>query len=231
MHDSTLSTLREYYAGVFGIKHSEVWQAVTVRTHVGRLEGYEGSYVAWRGSGVHVSTPPDLDAEAEHVLRTEAAATLQDRDFWDRFAKARDLSVVGPSMHAYLDRDPGPVERVVPVTEADLESLRASATAADWTESGWDDRPPHMFGIHHDGRLVAAANLNPFHGEPRDVGVLVAPDMRGHGLSVEVAQHAASFAIRTHGFARWGARDNNAASVAGARRLGFDKWCSQLAVR
>jgi hypothetical protein len=46
-----------------------------------------------------------------------------------------------------------------------------------------------------------------------------------------VGRHAASFAVREHGFARWGARDSNVASRAASRRLGFERWCSQLAVR
>lgn len=91
--------------------------------------------------------------------------------------------------------------------------------------------PRTSSGLYEDDLLVAAANLNPFHQQPRDIGVLVAPGMRGRGLSEKVAQHAASFAIRRHGFARWGARNSNAASIAASRRLGFAQWCAQLAVR
>ena len=231
MDSSTRASLREYYADLFGIDEAAVWQGVTVQGHVGRLHGYEGFYVAWKGDGVHVSAPPDVDPASVRALTSEEAATLQDPAYWRRFAESRGLRVVGPSTHSYLDRDPGVVEGVATASDVDLASLRETVPAADWTESGWDDNPPYRFGIRRNGRLVAASNLNPFHHKPRDIGVLVAPTMRGRGLSLSVAQHAASVAVSTHGFARWGARDSNAASVAASRRLGFDRWCSQLAVR
>lgn len=231
MNPSTSAALRGYYADLFGIEQSAVWQGATVQRHVGRLGGYEGFYVAWRGDGVHVSTPTEVDPDSVSALTSESTSTLQDPAYWCRFALARGLRVIGPSLHSYLDRDPGAVDSVTAASDVDLHALRETVPAADWTESGWDDAPPYRFGIRRDGRLVAASNLNPFHHQPRDIGVLVAPSMRGRGLSLPVAQHAASVAIRTHGFARWGARDSNAASVATSRRLGFDRWCSQLAVR
>jgi hypothetical protein len=231
MDPSTEAALRQYYADLFGIEQSAVWQGTTVQRHVGRLGGYEGFYVAWRADGVHVSTPTEVDPDSVSALMSERAATLQDPNYWRRFAQARGLRVIGPSTHAYLDRDPGAVDSVSTASDVDLRSLRETVQAADWTESGWDDAPPYRFGIRQDGRLVAASNLTLFHHRPRDIGVLVAPSVRGLGLSLPVAQHAASVAIRTHRFALWGARDSNAASVATSRRLGFDRWCSQLAVR
>lgn len=231
MDPSTLVGLRDYYADLFGIEPTAVWQGVTVQEHVGRLRGYEGFYVAWKGDGVHVSTPSGCSPDALSALRAEPAATLQNPTYWREFAATRGLRVVGPSTHAYLDRDPGAVDGVDTASDAELQLLRETVPAADWNESGWDDDPPHRFAVRQGDQVVAAANLNLFHGQPRDIGVLVAPSMRGSGLSVLVAQHAASVAVRTHGFARWGARDSNAASIAASRRLGFDRWCSQLAVR
>ena len=49
--------------------------------------------------------------------------------------------------------------------------------------------------------------------------------------AVVVARHAASYALTQHGLARWGGRDTDAASPATARRLGFEAFCSPLAVR
>jgi hypothetical protein len=58
MHAATVSALGDYYTDLFGIDHATLWQGVTVRTHTGRLQDYEGYYVAWRGDGAHVSMPP-----------------------------------------------------------------------------------------------------------------------------------------------------------------------------
>jgi RimJ/RimL family protein N-acetyltransferase len=86
---------------------------------------------------------------------------------------------------------------------------------------------------HHylDGRLVAAANLTSYADAPRDVGVLVVPDARGRRLVDEVGRAAASYAVSRHGFARWRARTTNRGSLGAGQRLGFEPWCTQLAIR
>jgi GNAT superfamily N-acetyltransferase len=228
---ATLSALNDYYTDLFGIDRASLWHGVTVRRHTGRLQGFEGYYVAWRSGGVHVSMPLSGGFQVTGALSTAVVDTLQNPDFWREFAATRGLQVIGPSTHAYLDRDPGPLDGVTLPQDDDLRSLREAVDESDWAESGWNDQPPHIFGLYEEGLLVAAANLNLFHHQPRDIGVVVARGARGRGLSKKVAQHAASFAIRTHGFARWGARNSNAASLAASRRLGFERWCAQLGVR
>jgi GNAT superfamily N-acetyltransferase len=231
MRADTGSSLHDYYAHLFGIDRSDLWCGVSVRRHGGRLEDYEGYYVVARGDGVHVSVPPSEDDALVRSLAANTADVVRNPSFWEAFAATRALRVIGPSTHMYLDVDPGRVDGVVRATWEDLRALRALVGEADWDESGWDDQPEHTFGVYEDGVVVAASNLNAFHLQPRDVGVLVAPGWRGRGLSERVGRHAASYAIRQHGFARWGAQNTNVASLAASRRLGFEPWCSQLAVR
>jgi RimJ/RimL family protein N-acetyltransferase len=102
---------------------------------------------------------------------------------------------------------------------------------ADWEESGFADEPPLAFVLAVEGRQVAAANLNVLDGIPRDIGLVVAPHARGRGLAAEVGAHAASYAIRDSGLARWAARIGNDASTRTAARLGFEPYVTQLAVR
>lgn len=230
MKGTTLSSLNDYYSHLFNVEPTALWRRVTVGPHGENLKDYEGYYVVWRADAVHVSTPQP-GVSMGHTLSTTTVKTMQNPAFWQEFAWSQGLQVFGPATHAYLDDDPGPVDGVTRLSEADLASFPQLTDEADWAESGWNDRPPHMFGLYEHDSLVAAANLNPFHGEPRDVGVIVASGSRGRGLSHLVGQHAASFAVQTHGFARWGSRDANVASSAASRRLGFEPWCSQLAVR
>lgn len=124
MHAATLSALDDYYANMFGIDEASLWQGVTVRTHSGRLQGYEGYYVAWRSDGVHVSMPSSGDSAVTRSLSTETVDTMQNPDFWQTFAVDRGLQVIGPSTHAYLDRDPGEVGGVKRPRDDDLRSLR-----------------------------------------------------------------------------------------------------------
>ena len=231
MRHSTRSVLEDYYAELFGIDRQSVWNAVTAQTRSGRLKDYEGYYVATRGAGAHVSAPPSADLRVLKALAKEPVEIIRQPAFWEEFAATRALRDIGPSTHAYLDGDPGPVDGVVRVNGDELTSLRRLVADADRAESGWNDKPAHAFGLYEDGVLVAASNLNSFHQQPRDIGVIVAQGWRGRGLSEKLGRHAASFAIREHGFARWGARHANGASVAASRRLGFEPWCCQLAVR
>jgi RimJ/RimL family protein N-acetyltransferase len=223
--------LHQWWADRFTIERPAVWASVSARPH-GMLGDYPGFFVAWRDTGVHVSLPAGVDPGVERELAGHAVKDLQQPEFWHDFAAVRGLEVIGPSTHLYLDVDPGGGAGVTTPTEDELASLRARTGDDDWRESGFADAPvDRTFGLHHDGVLVAASNLNLFDGKPRDIGVLVAPEARGRGLAPVVARHAASYAVREHGLARWGARDTNVASLATARRLGFEPFCTQLAMR
>jgi RimJ/RimL family protein N-acetyltransferase len=230
MRVATSRYLDAWYANLLGIQVRDLWQRVTARGHT-TLGSYEGYFVAWHGDGAHVSLPASAGQETADYLSGSAVDDVQTLGFWQRFADSRRLRVIGPSIHAYLDTDPGPVPGVVAVEESALGSLRALVDAEEWAESGWDDEPAARFGWYDGGALVAAARLGDFGGRPRDIGVLVAPAWRGRGLSRVLGRHAASFAVREFGCARWCARSTNAASLATARRLGFEPWCIQLALR
>lgn len=231
MREQKVDVVDEYYAGLLGVDRASLWHDVTVRAHSGRLRDVDGLYVVRRDQGVHVSAPAGEVAATRRALETADPSELRDLTYWRGLANDLGRRVVGPSTHAYLDRDPGAVPGVTEVSLGDLEGLRATVGAAEWSESGWDDDPGRVFGLLEGDHVMAAANLNLFHHGLRDVGVLVAPPARGRGLALPVAQHAASVAVRDAGFARWGARQGNTASVAVSRRLGFEPWCSQLALR
>jgi hypothetical protein len=209
----------------------ELWSEVTVLHPHGRLGSYDGWYVAWRGAGVHISAPSAAEAHDVASLAGEPGPDLQQPEFWHDFATQRGLLLRGPSVHAYLDVDPGASDRVTGAARADLADLEASVDPADWEESGFADSPPFVFRLVEDGRLVAAANLNVLDGIPRDIGVLVADHARGRGLAAEVGRHAASYAIRDNGLARWAARVGNEASTRTGARLGFEPYVTQLAMR
>jgi len=208
----------------------ELWSSVTVLQPHGLLEDYDGWYVAWRGAGVHVSAPSHADAGEVASLRDVPALELQAPEFWHAFARQRGLEVIGPGMHRYLDAAPGPVGDVREVAPSELRTLRERVTLADWWESGFDD------ALDEPGAVALAADhgaavLTDLAGAPRNIGVLVAQDARGRGVGTELGRAAASYAVRHHGYARWRSRDTNVASTRAARRLGFEPYATQLAVR
>ena len=223
----------QWWADLLGAASAELWQAPTVRPH-SALGDYPGWFVAWRGRGVHVSAPPGTREETLSALLTTPAETLASADFWVSLADRHGLVVRGPATHHFLDVDPGadPARGVDQVDPAEVDALRDLVDADDWDESalGSDERS-HGFVVREGSRVLAAAILRPFADHPRDIGVLVDPGARGRGLGLRVGRAAAAYAVREHGFARWPCRTDNAPSMATARRLGFEPWCTQLAVR
>ncbi len=220
----------ESWAELFGIEPHALWSAATVRPH-GTLGDYAGLFVAWRGDGVHVSTPASRASEVAESLAAQGIRALQTPEFWSAFARSVDQDVIGPSTHHYLDEDPGTPAAVVRIEASDVLPMRRAVSALEWEESGFADDAQLWFGFSVGGHLVAAANLTSYAEAPRDVGVLVVPDARGQRLVDEVGRAAASDAVSRHGLARWRARTTNLASLRAARRIGFEPWCTQLAIR
>lgn len=224
-----IEIVAEWWADVFGISRSRLWQQPSIRPHT-VLGEYDGWYVAWRGDVHHASAPPaaDLGAEPAEAVPAEADAAA-----WRSFAERHRQRLIGPSVHAYLTSAPPSVPQVQAVSQDALVDLESEVLEGEWTESGFAGlvEGDLCFALMEGSRIVAAANLTDFAGKPRDVGLLVTPDARGRGLGRLVAQHAAAYAVRHHGIARWRARVDNAPSLAVARSLGFETYCTQLAVR
>ena len=194
------------------------------------LGDYQGWYVAWRDTGVHVSAPSTATPDEVATLREHAASSLQTVDFWHGFARRRGLEVVGPGVHRYLDTDPGGAGPAREVEPAQLRWLRDLVSDEDWWESGFDEAldEPGVVAFASDG---GGAVLSDLAGAPRNVALLVAPEARGRGLGTEVGRAAAAYAVRRHGYARWRCRDTNVPSARAADRLGFERYATQLAVR
>ena len=168
-----------------------------------------------------------------HHSPQESAISLQAPEFWAAFADQRGLELMGPSTHFYLDVDHGPSADVVELSTDEVELLRTTMPPAEWHEGGMTHDPtPLLFhGIVEEGRPVACAVLNQWRDVPSDIGVVVAPSRRGRGLAAKVGGHAASYAVREHGIARWRAATTNVPSTRTAQRLGFEGYATQLAVR
>ena len=231
MQELAAKLVDEWWASVLGVTDDMLWRTVTVRRHSARLGHYAGVFAAWRDGGVHVSLPVACPVDADHALGSTAPLLLQQEGFWRKLASDRAATLVGPAAHTYLDGDPGPDPQVRRIEGAEVAVLRDQVSADEWQESGFADPTLVSFGWYDDGVLLAAANLREFADAPRDIGVLVAPSARGRRLVDRVGRAAASYAVEHHQVARWCARTTNVASLRAAERLGFERWCIQLALR
>jgi RimJ/RimL family protein N-acetyltransferase len=231
MEPASRARLDAWWARVLGCPDGELWQRVTVLPH-STLAGFDGVFAAARGSGCHVSTPPWIAEEMRESLSRQGETELMSLSAYAQLAGSAPLRLIGPSMHAYTDEDPGRPPSVQSATLDELSDLRATVSTEEWEEAGFDDEVFEVFALRDDkGEIVAASNLADFLDLPIDVGLLVRPDRRGHGLGSVVGRAATSHAVAEHGIARWCARESNAASLRTAARLGFEPYCRQLAVR
>lgn len=242
MRDATRRDIESFWSGLFGLGADELWTLVTVLHPHQRLGDYEGWYVAWRAGGVHVSAPSSADAADVDELRRTSAAELQDPAFWRGFAHDRSLAVLGPSVHHYLDEDPGVPPDVEQVDPVRLTLLRARASAAEWEDCGIPDalevggEALAAWGQGEPDRpwvpaLLGGAVLTETAGARRDIGVLVADNARRRGVGMRLGRAAASYAVQWHGWARWTARTANEPSLRTAARLGFEPYATQLALK
>lgn len=219
-----------WWADLFGLPTSMVWQpGVTVGMHAG-LGDYPGVVVAGREGGVHVSLPEWADIAMIDLLVEVPPADLLTPRFWKDFGPTSDHKVRGPSVHAYTDEPLEFPKHVEQITAADLVPWQEVVSRRKWENSGFAEDVPVAFALRHKGELVAAANLTLFDGVPCDVGMLTHPKHRGKGYSSRVARAAASYAVTSHGRARMRTQEDDPRARAVSRSLGFTDYCVQLAV-
>jgi len=243
MREQTRSEVEKFWCDLFGVTVERLWQQVTVLHPHTRLGDYEGWYVAWRGAGVHVSAPSSADAADVASLSDASPVELQDPVFWQAFARQRQLRVVGPALHHYLDEDPGVPDDVEQVDPVRLTLLKSRATPEEWEDCGIPealDEGGEALAVwgstgEHDRpwvpALLGGAVLTDTAGARRDIGVLVAGDSRRQGVGLRLGQGAASYAVQWHGWARWTARTANEPSLRTAARLGFEPYATALAIK
>ena len=233
MSPRSIHRVDEWWADLFGLPVTLLWTSpTTVGMHAG-LADFPGIFVAERSGAVHVSLPDWVTPDEVDEI-AGAGPALMDASFWSSWGPTSDMIVLGPATHAFTDAEVASDVRANDVrllAPDDLDTLRTAVDEDEWEEGGF----AHVQGMVHavlDGdTVVAAASLSAFLGPAGDVGVLVHPARRGEGLGAVVGGAATRDALRRQGIARWRARDENRPSRALSRRLGFEDYCRQLAVR
>lgn len=144
--------------------------------------------------------------------------------------------VLGLSWHHYGDErslnvEPDAAACAVNGADGDLRRFLESHSIEDWAESGFpldpasaDPSGTSFWLLRQDDRVVAAGNLTEWRGVPTDVGVLVDPAVRGHGLARRLTGAMVAAALPTAGVVRYRALSTNVASLAVADRLGFERY-------
>jgi RimJ/RimL family protein N-acetyltransferase len=154
-----------------------------------------------------------------------------------------DAQVDGPSWHCYVNARSfrGTTDGAAQLVDADntlLLAFLASNDLADWAESGFSRDPTsanpettRFWILRERGRVVAAGNMTDWRGVPADVGVLTDPSLRGRGLAGRLVGAMVADALPTVGVVRYRALASNVASLAVARRLGFERYGQNFRAR
>ena len=116
-----------------------------------------GVVVATRDGGCHMSLPSWSPADAAESLAGQRISRLVEPSLWQSLPPTSTLEVLGPSVHAYTDEDPG---RPAGVHVVGLESpapLPVAVALEEWREGGFASDVAFCFAIEVDGRVAAAA--------------------------------------------------------------------------
>ncbi len=209
-----------------------------------------------RGGGTHVAPSADESTVLEVLRLPRATVVTGPPEHHDRLAAAiarvgpaitepaagqRELAdlgaaAVGVNVHSYNDDVSTlgpPDDRVLvapPGIRAALQRLARTMRKSEWHEAGFDD-PGLIFTLMERRAILAAAHLSPWDGHLAELGFVTRPSVRGRGYGTIVVAAAARDAIARHGVARWRTRSTNVASLAVARRLGFEIYGEQLAFK
>lgn len=180
---------------------------------------------------------PEVGA-AREILAGVDVATAFTAGMLRRLVGA-EARVDGPSVHTYLDLhsftsvgESAAIE--VSGEDSGLLDFLEGNDLADWGESGFPrdprsaDSSTTRFWVlpDDDGATVAAGTLTEWRGLPADVGILTAPARRGRGHARRLVNAMMTAALPGIGVARYRALASNRASLAVARRLGFEE-CGQ----
>lgn len=186
-----------------------------------------GIYVLELDDAVHVRVPEARRAQVER-LTSESAL---DRHWWRATLRDADAVVLGPARHYLGGVADRPSPHAVHLTVAELEELAEQVSPDELEESGVAEPDVLLFGVREHEALAAVSSLSRWAGGHTDVGVLVSPTSRGRGLGLAAATMAVSAATRQAGIVRWRCREDNAASVALANRLGLTFYARNLGIR
>lgn len=224
------------FLGVAAARFEEPGVRVIEHARAG-LAGYAGVQVLQCGAAAWISVPASFEAERRVALgRLRAAPSVEPASLTGALGD-RVERVIGPSFQGWLAPEAfTPMERagVRPLAAGDaeaLDALRVACRPSEWEHAGLSLGAPGIVGLFEGRVLAAAAALRIGASGACDPGVLTHPAHRGRGLGVAVVSAAVAPALRRGRLVLYQTLLANAPALGVARRLGFQPFGTQLAVR
>ena len=151
MLNENVSRVEQQWATLFGCRPADLWHGMHVAPHAEPVDD-PGILVAARGGGWRVSTLTWLDASERESLSLQGETALLNHAFWSDLRATSGMAVLGPSLHAYTDVDPGAVSGVDRTDLPQLAALWAAITPSEWSEGGFQRRSRRLLCVaRHNG--------------------------------------------------------------------------------
>ncbi len=226
-----------HWSRFLGVPASALQHPGVVVTAHAELRGYRGVWFFVRGRSAVVSAPPEWvgrlaksggAAVAEELLSPAAASRALGH-------AAREF--VGPSLQGWLSAD-----RFRPVTASGVRRLaepeaqlvrafRASCSREEWEHGGIKPERADIWASFQGAKVVALGQLRPHSGGAVDPCVITHPEHRGQGHALRLVSALADEALSAEQLVLYQTLVSNSPAISLARRLGFEKYATLLAVR
>ncbi|MEY9850874.1 RimJ/RimL family protein N-acetyltransferase [Leifsonia sp. EB41] len=219
----------EYWSAVFRVEPAVLRRPGVHTTFVD--DPSAGIYVLRIGDTVRVRAREALRGQVDGLLGELSVEDALEPERWRSALQSLDPLILGPAAHFVAGDVRRPAVEEARPNAKEVQRMAARIPAEEVEESGVLERDVEHFGSWADGDLVAVSALAPWVGGRTDVGLLVAPAFRGRGLGEQVAAVALTVATQRAGLARWRCREDNAASMRLAARLGLHPYGRNLGIR
>jgi GNAT superfamily N-acetyltransferase len=201
------------------------------------LDDYAGCYLMEFGGAPIVSLPIDeVESYRQAVAQWRPGIVRTPAVVEAVFGKGVTGSI-GPAFVGYSDLKhfrPVPAGAARPLTARDekaVDTLRAACVIEDWNHGGNQFRPSAMVGAFIGDELAALASYQLWDEQIAHIAIVAHPAFRRHGYATVAVSRLTEMVFERALVPQYRTLESNAPSMAVARRLGFVRYATSLAVR
>jgi GNAT superfamily N-acetyltransferase len=206
-----------------------------------RLGDYHGVWFFLRGGRCVVSAPPAWTDRLRSALWDVPVGRIGEAAIFDALF-GRDLEqVIGPTYQGFLSASrfrpvASEIVRAVDwkgssIDQSAVEALLAACTSEDGDAAALDIERLWSHGSFEGDRLVAMAQFRSWSDRAGDPCVLTHPDFRGQGHGAAVVSRVAEAGFGAGILPIYQTLRSNTGAVAIARKLGYEDYASNWAIR
>jgi RimJ/RimL family protein N-acetyltransferase len=207
-----------------------------IGVHVGQGD-YAGCYLMEFGGAPVVSLPIGEVERYRAAIAQWKAGVVRMPALVEAIFGKRVVAIVGPAFVGYNDQKhfqpylSGSTRRLTSRDEKEVDMLRAACALEEWEAGGSEFRPNAMVGAFRGQELAALAGYQLWGEQVAHIAILTHPAFRGQGHATAAVSTLTEMVFERALVPQYRTLETNAPSLAVARRLGFVRYATSLAVR